>query len=99
MRQFLLNKSAVLVMSLLLTSVAFADPRHGDWIKNGEFKGKRILIACYYWEGQSTESGPLNFVPKVLRDLGFAVDILREPRHLPDLSKYDVGSSEVSSSA
>ena len=78
-----------LLLSLLLTSAALADPRHGDWIKNGEFKGKRILIACYYWEGNSSESVPLNFVPKVLRDLGFTVDILRAPAHLPDLSKYD----------
>jgi hypothetical protein len=63
--------------------------RHGDWIKPGEFKGKKILIACWYWEGQSPDSVPLNYVPKVLREMGFTVDISRSPAHLPELSGYD----------
>jgi hypothetical protein len=75
---------------LVLLSLLFALPAHaGDWIKPGEFKGKRILIACYYWEGAGAEAVPMNFVPKVLRDMGFTVDIERSPAHLPDLDKYE----------
>jgi hypothetical protein len=73
----------VLVL-VLLPSLAWA-----DWVKNGEFKGKRILIACYYWEGAALDSVPMNHVPQVLRDMGFTVEIQRQPAHLPDLGKYD----------
>ncbi len=89
--------TAVLALSFALTSHADQQqqqqqqqpPRHGDWLKNGEFKGKKILIACWYSEGSGQEAIPLNNVPKVLRDLGFAVDILRSPAHLPALESYD----------
>jgi hypothetical protein len=63
--------------------------RHGDWLKDGEFKGKKLLIACWYSEGSGQEAVPLNNVPKVLRQLGFTVDILRNPTHLPALDSYD----------
>jgi hypothetical protein len=78
----------ILVALSLLTQLAFAD-RHSDWIKDGEFKGKRILIACWYWEGQGVGGAPMNHVPQVLRQMGFTVDVLREPKHLPDLGQYD----------
>jgi hypothetical protein len=78
----------LLALLLLLPTLAFGD-RHADWIQNGEFKGKRILIACYYWEGAGLDAVPMNHVPKVLREMGFTVDVLREPKHLPDLGQYD----------
>ena len=65
------------------------DQRHGDWFRPGEFKGKRVLIACYYWEGSTDDAVPLNHVPKVLRDMGFTVDIAHQPAHLPKLEPYD----------
>jgi hypothetical protein len=75
---------ARVLLLVLLPSLAGA-----DWVKDGEFKGKRILIAVYYWEGPALDSVPMNHVPKVLRDMGFTVDIQRQPAHLPDLAKYD----------
>jgi hypothetical protein len=72
------------LLLILLPSLAWA-----DWVKDGEFKGKRILIAVYYWEGPALDSVPMNHVPKVLRDMGFTVEIQRQPQHLPDLAKYD----------
>jgi hypothetical protein len=75
---------------LVLLSLLIALPAHAaDWVHAGEFKGKRILIACYYWEGATGDAVPMNHVPKVLRDMGFTVDVLRAPAHLPDLDKYD----------
>ncbi len=85
---------ALLALCCFLPSVARAadspgQARHGDGVKPGEFKGKRILLAVYYWEGAGIDAVPMNYVPKVLRDLGFTVDVLRQPAHLPDLAKYD----------
>jgi hypothetical protein len=86
-----LLRSLLLAFAFLFAPLAHAqnDTRHGDWIKPGEFKGKRILIAVYYWEGSSLDSVPMNYVPKVLRDMGFTVDVVNAPQHLPDLAKYD----------
>ncbi len=60
-----------------------------DWVKPEDFKGKKILIACYYWEGNAVDSVPMNNVPAVLRKLGFTVDVLKSPPHLPSLTPYD----------
>ena len=61
----------------------------GEWVQAEDFKGKKILIACYYWEGEPLDSVPMNNVPGLLRKLGFEVDVLKAPAHLPDLSPYD----------
>jgi hypothetical protein len=75
---------------LVFLSLLLALPAHAaDWVHPGEFKGKRILIACYYWEGANNDSVPLDHVPRVLRDMGFTVDVERSPAHLPALDKYD----------
>src|SRR5579859_6179476 len=73
---------------LALAGAPFAADNHGDWIKPGEFKGKKIYIACYYWEGAPPSAVPLNHVPQVLREMGFTVEI-GSPPHLPDLARYD----------
>lgn len=54
-----------------------------DWISNGEFKGKSILMVDFYG------GGPLNFVPDVIRKLGFTVEVQLKPKHLPKLDGYD----------
>jgi hypothetical protein len=72
-------------MARLLALLLLASPARADWVQPGEFAGRRILLAVYYWGGGE----PMAYVPKVLRELGFAVDILREPQHLPDLAELD----------
>jgi len=79
-----------MVRIVVLLSLLWSLPaRAADWVKPGEFKGKRILVACYYWEGANLDSVPMDHVPRVLRDMGFTVDVERSPAHLPDLDKYD----------
>ncbi len=54
-----------------------------DWISSGEFKGQKILMADFYGQG------PLNYVPDVIRKLGFTVEVQLNPAHLPKLDGYD----------
>lgn len=82
----------VLLLTLLLGSSgghAADQQRPTDWIKPGEHKGQKILIAVYYWEGGNLDSVPMNYVPPVLRQMGFTVDVLKAPPHLPSLDGYD----------
>lgn len=59
------------------------------WVVTGEFRGKRILMVTWYSEGGQPRSVPLNHVPEILERMGFTVDILVSPKHLPSLEKYD----------
>lgn len=59
-----------------------------DWVKPGEFQGKRILIACYYLPGNRNWKMYEN-VTQVLRDVGFVVDARYMNSKLPDLEPYD----------
>jgi hypothetical protein len=87
MRAFL---SATLALALLCAGAAGAAPAEQEklkdpppqWLKRGEFKGKRILFASW-WLDATTR------VPKVLEQMGFTVDVPLPREHLPALEKYD----------
>ena len=62
-----------------------------DWVKKGEFRGRRILLASYYL-GQEVIGGngkPFPKVCSVLSAIGFKVDSQRCQGRLPDLDRYD----------
>lgn len=80
---------STLIGAAALAAPGGSTPAEDDWVKSADFKGKKILIACYYWEGNALDSVPMNYVPRRLRRMGFTVDVLRAPPHLPDLEKYD----------
>jgi hypothetical protein len=93
MNRILSLAPAVLALGSLISAQALAAPPlaapKGDWVRPGEFKGKKILLAVYYWEGATDNAVPMNHVPPVLERMGFKVDIARAPEHLPDLAPYD----------
>jgi hypothetical protein len=77
--------AAVLSVSLLLAGPALA-ASPTSLFKPGEFKGKKILIASYYTEVPTL---PLDYVPPILREMGFTVETRVGNEHLPSLEKYD----------
>jgi hypothetical protein len=60
-----------------------------DWVKKGEFRGKRILLACYYVASTGDNAEPYPDVCNVLRAIGFTVDSQAIQGRLPDLDSYD----------
>lgn len=65
-----------------------------DWVKKGEFRGRRILLATYYLgqlgqEAIGSNGEPFPKVCGVLSAIGFKVDSQRCQGRLPDLDRYD----------
>jgi hypothetical protein len=71
---------ALACLALLLTTASFA----ADFTHAGEFEGKRILFVNY----DSIEPNQ-QYVPGILKKMGFAVDVEVSPKALPALGKYD----------
>jgi hypothetical protein len=79
-----MTRSLIGLILLTLAAEPKPDDRHGDFVKQGEFKGKKILFVNY----DSVEPNE-KYVPDVLRKMGFTVEVRVAPEKLPDLMAYD----------
>ena len=75
--------------SLNKDSIGNLEGEKHDWVNKQEFRGKRILLACYYVDRTGGNGELYPYVCNVLRTIGFQVDAQQFEGALPPLDDCD----------